>query len=148
MQRNDQLKVPSEGRVEVSSPDRYRLELRHDGVATFMPSEYPPPGIDVPPRHGIFLAEGELAGTFFSSSANEDAVPVVTPHAVVTAHAETRLSIVVSVSGTRIEVRKGKAELKRNRDGNTVVVGAGHYATVSAESKMTTKPLTPDGTGK
>jgi hypothetical protein len=73
----------------------------------------------------VFLSRGRAD---LEAAAVPVPVVVYTPHGEISAAAAVRAAISVSASGTRLQVREGRARLSSNRGGNPTDVDAGRFA--------------------
>jgi ferric-dicitrate binding protein FerR (iron transport regulator) len=119
------------GQAVVEFPDGTRLVLGADTIVD---------SIRIAEGKRVSLKQGVLAAQISKQPAGE-------PMIFTTATAEarvlgTRLTLSVTASSTRLEVREGKVRMTRKDDGASVEVGADHFVQAGKGISMTPKPAT------
>jgi ferric-dicitrate binding protein FerR (iron transport regulator) len=116
--------------------DGSRVELRGDTAALEF-SERPAGG-----KH-VLLSQGILDAQVARQPAGQPFV--FTSPLTETRVLGTRLTLSAESASTRVEVKEGRVELRRHRDGASVEVGAGHFSVAQATGNLVAQaiPSTP-----
>ncbi|HZE98551.1 MAG TPA: FecR family protein [Planctomycetota bacterium] len=123
---------PTKSRASVVLADGSRLGLEADGVVKEISKGSK--------GTRVTLSQGTLSADVAKQPADQ-------PLTIATPHGEARvlgtvLRLVVDPASTRLEVREGKVRL--TRDGKSVDVPAGQFATAGAGTPLAAKSLSPD----
>lgn len=119
------------GQAVVEFPDGTRLVLGADTIVD---------SIRIAEGKHVSLKQGVLAAQISKQPAGE---PMIFSTATAEARVlGTRLTLSVTPSSTRLEVREGKVRMTRKDDGASVEVGADHFVQAGKGISMTPKPST------